>query len=150
MWAGVLWAALGVAAGAFVTIQAPVNAALGRGLGLPVAAAAISFLVGTLVLVLVTLVMTGAQGIALNWKAPPLWTFFAGGALGAAFVTSTVLLAPRLGALAMIGFVIAGQLVTGIVLDRIGFMGLPVQEITSGRAAGAVLLIAGALLVRLG
>jgi transporter family-2 protein len=146
--APVLWALLGVAAGAFVTVQAPVNAALGRGLGLPVAAGAISFLAGAVLLSVVTLVLSSAQGISLAWKTPPAWMFLAGGALGAGFVTAMLLLAPRIGALATVGFVIAGQLAAGIVLDRIGFLGLPVHEISAGRLAGAALLIAGAVLVR--
>ena len=49
----------------------------------------------------------------------------------------------------MTATIIAGQLMTGIVLDRIGFMGLPVHEITAGRLTGVALLLAGALLVRL-
>ena len=148
MWAPVFWALLGIAAGAFVTIQAPVNAALARGLGMPVAAAAISFFVGAVVLALATALFAATQGMNLNWKAPPLWTFFAGGILGAIFVTSTILLAPRVGALAMVAFIITGQLVAGIVLDRLGFLGLPVHEISPGRVAGALLLLAGAVMVR--
>jgi transporter family-2 protein len=149
MVAPLLWALLGVAAGAFVTIQAPINVALARGLGLSVAAAAVSFSVGAVLLMLVAAVLTSAQGVSINWSAPPLWTYFAGGALGATFVTSTVLLTPRLGAMATMAFVIAGQLVAGLVLDRIGFMGLPVQEITGGRLIGALMLVGGAILVRL-
>ena len=147
--ASAFWALLGILAGAFVTTQAPINASLARGLGMPVAAAAISFLVGALVLIVVAVALSSAQAQALNWRAPAPWTFIAGGVLGAAFVTSTILLAPRLGATAMMAFLIAGQLMTGLVLDRFGFMGLPVHEITPGRMAGVGLLMAGARLVRL-
>jgi transporter family-2 protein len=38
--AGVLWSLLGVLAGAFIAVQAPVNSQLAKTLGLPVAAAA--------------------------------------------------------------------------------------------------------------
>ena len=47
---GALWSLLGVLAGAFIAIQAPINAQPARGLGVPVAAAAISFLAGAVVL----------------------------------------------------------------------------------------------------
>ena len=147
--ASALWALLGILAGAFITIQAPINAALGRGLGLPIAAAAVSFVSGTLMLIVLTWVFAGVQGVARNWRVPAPWTFVAGGLLGAAFVTSTILLAPRLGVTAMMAFIIAGQLTAGIILDRIGFMGLPVHEISAGRLAGVGLLLAGALLVRM-
>ena len=39
--AAFLWALLGIAAGACIAIQAPINAMLGRGLGMPVAAACV-------------------------------------------------------------------------------------------------------------
>lgn len=135
-------------AGALVAIQAPVNAALARGLGMPVAAAAVSFLVGTVALVLVTGLMAQGQDAALQWRAPALWLFVLGGLLGAAFVTCNIILAPKLGAAALMAFLVAGQLLAGLVLDRIGFLGLAVREITMGRVAGALMLLAGALLIR--
>ncbi|MBD0416450.1 DMT family transporter [Oryzicola mucosus] len=147
--AGVLWSLLGILAGAFVATQAPINAALGRGLGLPVAAAAVSFLVGAIVLGLVTAAMTQTQGVSLGWRTPAPWLFVAGGVLGAAFVTSGVLLVPRIGAAATMAFLVTGQLLAGLVMDRVGFLGLAVREITLGRVAGALMLLSGALLIRL-
>ena len=46
-------------------------------------------------------------------------------------------------------FAVTGQLLAGMLIDRIGFLGLAVREISLGRVAGAVLLLAGALLIRL-
>lgn len=146
---GVLWGAFGVVAGSFLAIQAPINAALSRGLGMPLAAAAASFLAGTVALTLVTAVVSQAQGVSLAWRVPPLWMFVAGGCLGAAFVTAIIILIPKLGAAATMGFVVAGQLFAGILVDRIGFLGLAVREISFGRVAGAVLLLAGAVLIRI-
>ena len=37
----------------------------------------------------------------------------------------------------------------GIVLDRIGFLNLAVREISLGRIAGAVLLVAGVVMIRI-
>jgi transporter family-2 protein len=45
-------------------------------------------------------------------------------------------------------FIVAGQLMAGMLLDRIGFMGMAVREITLGRVSGAVMLLVGALLIR--
>lgn len=144
-----LWAALGVVAGAFLSIQAPINAALSRGLGLPIAAAASSFVAGAVALAFLSAAVAQAQGISIGWRVPPLWMFVAGGCLGAAFVTAIIILTPRLGAAATMGCVVSGQLLAGIVLDRIGFLGLAVREISVGRIAGAVLLLGGALLIRI-
>lgn len=146
---GLLWSLLGILAGMLIALQAPINAQLARGLGLPVAAAAASFVAGAVVLVTLTLVVSQTRGIAITWGAPPLWMFVVGGCLGAAFVTFALVLTPKLGAAATMAFIVAGQLLAGLVLDRIGYFDLAVREITLGRATGAVLLLAGALLIRL-
>lgn len=146
---GLLWSLLGILSGAFIAVQAPINAQLARGLGLPVAAAAFSFLSGAVVLALISAVVTRSQDIALDWRAPAPWLFVTGGLLGAAYVTISTILIPRIGAAALMAFLVAGQLIASMLLDRIGFLGMAVREISVGRLAGAVLLMAGALLVRL-
>jgi transporter family-2 protein len=144
-----LWSLLAVLAGTFIAIQAPINADLSKGLGSPVAAAAFSFLSGTILLGLIAFGLARAEGTSLNWQGPALWLFVAGGALGAVYVTSVTVLTPRLGAAAVMAFVVTGQLLAGVLLDRIGFLGMAVREISFGRVAGAILLIAGALMIRL-
>lgn len=146
--AGLLWPLLGILAGAFVATQAPINAELSRGLGMPVAAATASFLSGAIILAIVTAVLTQFQGATLNWRAPSPWLFLIGGVFGAAFVTIGIILIPRMGAAATMAFIVAGQLLAGMMLDRFGFMGMAVREITLGRVGGALLLFAGALLIR--
>lgn len=146
---GLVWSALGMLAGALLAAQAPINAQLARGLGLPVAAAAFSFLSGAVVLGIVTLLVVRSQGISLDWKTPAPWLFVAGGMLGGGYVTIVTILVPRLGAAAVMAFLVAGQLLGGLVLDRIGFLGMAVREISLGRILGALLLVSGALLVRL-
>lgn len=146
---GIFWSLLGMLAGALLAAQAPINAQLARGLGMPVAAAAFSFLSGAIVLGVVTTILMRGQGISLDWKAPAPWLFVAGGVLGGSYVTITIILIPRLGAAAVMAFLVSGQLLAGLLLDRIGFLGMAVREISIGRIAGALLLVAGALLIRL-
>jgi transporter family-2 protein len=146
---GIVWSLVGILAGALIALQGPINAQLARGLGMPVAAAAASFVAGSVVLILITLVLSQAQGITIAWRAPPLWMFLAGGCLGAIFVTCALILTPKLGAAATMAFIVAGQLLAGLLLDRLGYFDLAVRELTLGRVGGAVLLLAGALLIRL-
>ncbi|GMB83085.1 DMT family transporter [Shinella zoogloeoides] len=143
-----LWALLGIAAGACIAIQAPVNALLGRGLGMPVAAACVSFLSGAIILGIVMLATASFEGRAPDWRGPDLWLYVAGGALGTIYVTTAIYLTPRIGAAAVMAFAVSGQLLAGILLDRIGFLGMAVREISVGRIAGALLLVAGALMIR--
>lgn len=146
--AAFLWALLAVAAGACIAIQAPINALLGRGLGMPVAAACVSFLSGALILALVVFATAAFEGRSPDWRGPDLWLYVAGGALGTVYVTTAIFLTPRIGAAAVMAFAVSGQLLAGILLDRMGFLGMAVREISVGRVAGAMLLVAGALMIR--
>ena len=127
----------------------PINADLARGLGSAIAAAAASFLAGAVALAALTAAGGVAGGVWPQFAAPRPWLYVVGGLLGSIYVTTVILLAPRIGVAAVMGLAIAGQLIAGVLLDRIGFMGLPVHEITAGRAVGALLLVAGALTIRL-
>ena len=147
--ASILWSLLGILAGEAIAVQAPVNAALGRGLGLPTAAAGFSFFSGAVLLGIVSLLAGWWEGAGINMRAPAPWLFVAGGCFGAFYVTIAVLLTPRIGAAAVMAFAVTGQLLAGIALDRVGFLGMAVRELSLGRVTGAAMLLAGALLIRL-
>lgn len=144
--ASLIWTVFGVLAGSLVALQAPINAQLGRGVGSPLLAAAISFLAGLVALLLVNLLLV--RDVSPGWRDTPIWMFVAGGCLGAMFVTAMTILTPRLGAATMMALVVAGQLVTGILVDHFGWFGLAVREVSVGRVAGAAFLIVGAVLLR--
>ena len=76
------------------------------------------------------------------------WWQWVGGPLGALIVLAGAALTPRLGAAAFVAAVIAGQLVCSALLDQFGLLGLAERELTPGRAAGAVLVILGAVMIR--
>ncbi|TIS70380.1 MAG: EamA-like transporter family protein, partial [Mesorhizobium sp.] len=84
---GAVWSLLGILSGAFIAIRAPINSQLARGLGLPVAAAAFSFLSGAVVLGIIAIAVVKLQGLSLDWKAPAPWLFVTGGMLGGFYVT---------------------------------------------------------------
>lgn len=146
---GLLWSLLGILSGTLIALQAPINAALGRTLGLSVAAAFVSFIAGSVALGVIAMGAAQAQGITVAWRVPPFWMLVGGGLLGAAYVTFVIILTPRLGTAATMAFIVAGQLLAGLVLDHLGVFGMAVREISLGRVTGAVLLLAGALLIRL-
>ncbi|GAB5429349.1 MAG: DMT family transporter [Devosia indica] len=143
-----LWALMGVIAGACIAAQAPINASLGRALEVPIAAAAVSFLAGGVVLWALAFLFSHLTSTPINYGAPAPWTFVAGGLLGAFYVFSNITLTPLMGAAAVMALSVTGQLIGGLFLDKIGFMGMAVREISVGRIAGAVLLVAGAVMIR--
>jgi transporter family-2 protein len=137
-------AALTIAVGAGFAMQAPINSALGRDIGaLP--AATVSFLAGTIALVIVSLAFGGGFGRVGAHHV--WWHYVAGGLLGAAVVGTTVTTVRTLGGKGMIGCLIAGQLAMAAVIDQLGLLGVPQQVLTLPRAAGLALLAAGLALI---
>lgn len=50
----------------------------------------------------------------------------------------------------MTSLIITGQIVASLLMDRVGFLGVPVRDISVVKLSGAVLLIAGMILVNFG
>jgi transporter family-2 protein len=136
---------LGVGAGTLVGMQAPVNARLGRAVG-GVQAASISFLVGTVALLLVVAFAHGGFGNYAKAGSLPWWAFI-GGLLGAVYVTVAILTVRTLGASSLTAVVILGQLAMSVAIDRFGLLGIVRQPIAPTRIAGLVLLVVGVALV---
>ena len=145
---GLVWAALAAIAigGAAIATQAPINARLASHVGDPVAAAAISFLVGFLVLAAVT-VLRGAVPDAEALSGAPWWAWI-GGALGAIYVWAAVWSVGALGVVTMVAALIFGQLAAALVLDATGAFGLQVRDISLTRIAAVALVGAGLVLSR--
>jgi transporter family-2 protein len=130
-------------AGALVAMQPPINSKLGSAVG-TFAAATISFIVGTIVLAVVT-VSVGGHHLG-NLRDVPWW-YFAGGFIGAVFVASSLVTVRTLGAGGVVAATIAGQLTFSVVIDSFGLLGLEQKPLTAGRVAGVLLLAVGVFLV---
>lgn len=139
---------LAVVAGTLVGVQAPINSRLARSVG-GVQAATVSFLVGTVALVLVVAIargdVGGFGGLAHVARAP-WWAFF-GGLLGATYVTVAIFAVRALGASGLTAAVIGGQLAISVAIDRFGLLGVARHQIGWQRVLGLVLLAAGVALV---
>src|SRR3989440_6736421 len=135
---------LAVVAGSALPFQAGINARLATFVGGPIRASAISFAVGTLVLVVVALVVTRGVVSTSRVGSVPWWGWL-GGAVGAGYVASTVAAAPRLGALNLFAAVIFCQLLFSVVLDHFGVL-YKEHSLSAGRLPGVVLLAPRAVL----
>jgi bacterial/archaeal transporter family-2 protein len=138
---------LALAAGVLLPVQAGINAQLRSALGSPLAAALVSFLVGSAALGLVTLVLRVPIQLRTAWAASTWWEW-TGGVVGAVYVLSTIILAPKLGAATLIAAVVAGQMMASLILDQYGLVGFPVHPVSAGRLLGAGLVIVGVILVQ--
>lgn len=132
--------------GVAIAVQAPVNGALARALGSPLAAATVSFGLGFAVLLALTL--AGAGPAALSRLGGVAAWQLAGGILGAFYVWSVTTGIGATGALSALAALILGQLAAGLVLDHLGAFGLPVQPVSPRRLAALALVAAGLVLSR--
>jgi transporter family-2 protein len=129
--------------GALVALQPSVNARLAQKIGLA-ESSTVSFLVGTMALLLLAMVF--GQG---SFRALPRasWWELTGGLMGAFYVFTVILIVPRLGTAGAMAATIAGQLLAALLLDQFqafGFRGIPLDL---SRISGAVLMLLGTWLI---
>lgn len=138
---------LALIAGAVLPVQAAINTKLAVHMQQPVLAALFSFIVGALALLAYILISRTPLGelITAGSAKPMTWT---GGLYGAFFVTSVVLLVPRLGVALTFSLIVAGQMLATLPIDHYGMWGTPVKTINLPRLLGVVLVILGVVLVR--
>lgn len=134
-------------AGAILPVQAGLNARMGQIAGQPVVSAIISFAVGLAgLLAYMVASRVPMSAWALTAQAPKvIWT---AGLLGAFYVTTMVLLVPKLGMALSFGLIVAGQMAASLVMDHYGWLGAPVQPMSTLRILGVALIVAGVVLVR--
>ena len=137
---------LALVAGAGLPVQAAVNATMRSYIGRPEWAAVVNFGVGFLALLAWVAVLRLPPALSRALTAP--WWAWCGGLLGAFYVTSVVLLAPRLGVAATVALVVTGQLGMALALDHFGALGMLTRQVTAGRLVGAALLVAGVVLIQ--
>lgn len=136
-----------LAAGMLAPLQAGLNGKMGRAIGDPVYAALISFGVGTLGLFFYALAMR-LDFSSIRQASGLGWAVWGAGLLGAFYVTSVIILTPRLGAALTFGLVIAGQLLMALLMDHYGLLGVQVQHFNWPRLIGAVLITAGVVVLK--
>lgn len=142
----IVYILLAALAGAGMPVQAGVNSQLQQAwAGNSILAAAASFAVGTVALLVLVLVLR-IPIPSLGGKTA-LW-HWAGGVMGAYFVAIMAFLAPRLGSATLIGFVLAGQLCISLALDHFGLLGYAQKAITWQRVVGILFVGCGVFLVR--
>jgi len=140
-----LWVAA-VLVGTLGAVQTAVNGRLGQVMGSGLAAALVSFAIGTaglLVVIVATRQRVRRAGELRGWM-------FSGGLLGAAFVLVNALNAPVLGTSLAVSVVLLGQVAIGLGMDHGGWLGVPRRRVTLARVASATVVLLGVALVRFG
>lgn len=135
-------------AGVLLIIQISMNAQLRLSLktdGMLVTL--LSFISGGLLTALVVLLVKSPLPDFNSLGQVPLWAWF-GGLLGALYVGSTIILAPKLGTASLTGAVVAGQMAAALLVDHYGLMGNAVRVVSWERLGGVGLILLGVWLVQ--
>jgi transporter family-2 protein len=131
---------IAVLAGLVLPVQVALNNRLTSFTGHPIVSSLVSFLVGTLALILYTLTSPGMlqQAHVQVWKAP-VYAWF-GGLIGAFFIATSLVIAPKLGLAMSVCLVIAGQLTMSVLMDQFGWFGFDVRPLTIAKGFGLLLV----------
>jgi transporter family-2 protein len=136
-----------LALGVVIPIQPLLNAELRRAASSGFLAAGINFGVGLAALLICWAIFRPSVPSAAQIASAPWWAW-TGGLLGGAFVVVTMLLAPRLGVVLMLGLILVSQMIASLVIDHFGWWNTPVRPATAPRILGVMLIIAGVVLVQ--
>jgi len=133
--------------GGLLAVQGSINSQLGGILKNPLQAAFVSFFIGTLTLFVLNVLMRTELPTKAVIVEIPIYLFI-GGIVGAIYVSSAIILIPKIGVATMLGASIGGQMIVASIIDHFGFFNLAVHPISMGRILGIVLLIIGVFLIQ--
>ena len=143
---GQLYILVALAIGLLLPLQVGINAELAQRVSSPITASFFSFAVGTVGLLICICIMR------ISWPGWSIVTTFPawlwlGGLMGAFAVFGSIISGPKIGFLALVALVLAGQLMASLILDHNGWLGFPSKEISWGRISGTILLLIAVVLI---
>lgn len=143
----IAFASFALLCGAVLTAQVGSNTLLGKSIANFYIPAAVNMVTGLIFTVLLLLIVRQPMPVIAQIRAAPWWTWLAGGLLGTGYLTGNILLAPKLGAAALVGLVVTGQLLFAVLADNYGWLGFDQHAATLWRGVGCALMISGVALI---
>ena len=130
--------------GMIMSIYLPMNSSVSRYLGSSIAANVTFFMVAFITSILI-LLFSGETGAVYRLRQVPVYLYLTG-FISAFIVLGTTFLIPYLGARKFFILLIAGQVVMAVVVSHFGILESPPDPVSAKKLAGAVLVIAGAMI----
>lgn len=137
---------LAILAGVATSAQAVINTQLRARLGDPMQAATVSFTVGAILCWLYCLLSRSPLPSLTSLRSVPWW-MWTGGAMGALYVWTSIVVTRQIGVAAMLGLLVAGQMLTSLVIEHYGLFHSPLRPASLTRVAGAGLVVFGVCLM---
>src|ERR1700741_615337 len=137
--------ALALFVGCLLAVQSSVNLQLSAAVKAPYGASTLQLSVAAVALAIVALAV-GTIG-AVSLVPDVTWWHLIGGIASPIYITSGILLFPRIGALAAVGLFVTGQVFASLALDLFGLLGVPQQSLTAGIVVGGLAVLIGITLI---
>ncbi|MFD1484193.1 DMT family transporter [Lacticaseibacillus baoqingensis] len=137
---------IGLIIGFGIPVQTAINSRLRDAVGSPFWSSLISFAIGTIGLAIATALSGAALFPSAAVIATQPWWLWLGGVFGVVYLTSNILLFPKLGSVQTVIFPVTGQILMGLLIDNGGWFAAPVQPLTLMRGIGALLVVGGVLI----
>lgn len=142
----ILFAIIGLSAGAAITIQSSLSGQLSKRLSSPLLASSSVYLVG--------LIAIGLYLVTSKYELPsrdsiaqtPTYLWIAGGIISAISLTAVYWVMPQTGVSTTLLYVISGQLLASAVISHFALFELPASPLTTQRMLALALVFGGALL----
>lgn len=147
-----IWRAFGIFAGMLSATQIAVNGYLGKIVGSPIKASAISFTVGIIFLAIICIVLHFKNGKSESFKnesAKNPWWMWIGGILGGLYILANVYLSRIVGTGMTVIILLIGSTTGGILVDHFGMFESPKKPINAQKILGVLIMILGAAAIKL-
>lgn len=147
-----IWRAFGIFAGMLSATQIAVNGYLGKVVGSPIKASAISFTVGIIFLAIICIVLHFKNGKSESFKnesAKNPWWMWIGGILGGLYILANVYLSRIVGTGMTVIILLIGSTTGGILVDHFGMFKSPKKPINAQKILGVLIMILGAAAIKL-
>ena len=133
--------------GVLTPIQTAANSRLRQSVISPFIASLVSFSVGTMFLLIVTLCEKG--GVLIDWElfATLPWWAWLGGICGLWGLTVNIIIFPKLGAMQTALMPMLGQIVMGIIIDSFGLLQSPQFQFSFLRFLSIIIILLGMFMV---
>ena len=143
----ILFLFIALCVGGLLPVQGSINAHLGKSLNHPLQATFISFFGAIIVLLFLLVVLNPPLPSVSQLKTAPAF-YYTGGIYGVIFVTTILMLAPRIGIANTLVATIIGQLVISVILDHFGVLGLMRHPVNGFRLLGCAGLLVSLYLIQ--
>ena len=141
-----IWIVVALLAGAVIPMQGGVNTLLGKEVKSSLHASLFSFTIGMILLFLYVLITK--QSVSWDGVKNAPWYAWLGGLFGAFCLTAILFTMPKLGPGLTFGLMVAGQMIISVGLEHFNILVAQPHPISFLRVLGILLIVGGAIIIR--